>query len=363
MEIEAPERFKHVRGICSMLHGRGYDAYLVGGCVRDLMLGKRPKDIDIVTNADPDTVESIFTGVVERVLTVGKSFGVVKVVVNKDEEYEIATYRKDIGEGRRPDTVEFTDLATDIQRRDFTINGLVYDINKAEIIDYCGGMEDIKNETIQTIGNAEDRFREDPLRKLRALRFASRIGFGIMLSTVEAIIKDPSLPGVSPERIRDEFLKSIEGAIELKTYFHALRETGMEMNIFGSKFYIRPETRNKHVLLASLLSNKTHGAAELILRNNCYTLEEVNKVSFLISLKYLNNSNAYRLKKRQKAIGVTDEEVREYTSIIATKRYEKFISYQPTVDIQALMEQGFEGKELGDEIAKRESLSFACWKH
>ena len=166
--------------------------YIVGGAVRDAILGKSPKDYDMATNAKPDEVLAIAKQGGYKTLEIGKSFGVV--VVNG---HEIATFRKDIGKGRRPDAVDFTDIQGDIKRRDLTINALFYDIGREEIVDLVGGLEDLKKKLVKTVGQAELRFDEDPLRKLRALRFNAALGGTMHADTFAALKKNPSLNGVS----------------------------------------------------------------------------------------------------------------------------------------------------------------------
>jgi poly(A) polymerase len=179
---------------------------LVGGCVRDRLLGIRPKDFDIATDAPPQRVETYFPGA----LLVGAHFGVVRVKAG-GAEVEVATFRSEgaYSNGRRPDEVRFeTEPALDAQRRDFTINGLMEDPLSGEILDYVGGRADLAAKTIRAIGDAGQRFHEDHLRMLRAVRFAARLGFEIVGKTREAIREQAEfVRGVSAERVRDELLR------------------------------------------------------------------------------------------------------------------------------------------------------------
>ena len=160
----------------------------------------------LATDAKPEEVLKICRKRWFKSLELGKAFGVVVI-----GGHEIATFRKDIGKGRRPDAVDYTDIEGDVKRRDLTINALFYDIGREEIVDLVGGIKDLKKKQIHAVGTAEERFDEDPLRKLRALRFTASIG-GRVRDTLMALKKDPSLKGVSAERIRDEFVKSIKKA-------------------------------------------------------------------------------------------------------------------------------------------------------
>ena len=202
---------KDVKLILDLLEEKGYEAYAVGGCVRDTLLGKKPKDWDICTNAKPNEVMSVFGGF--QIIETGLQHGTVTVVVNS-EGYEITTYRIDgeYSDGRHPDAVEYTtNLAEDLSRRDFTINAMAYS-EKEGIVDLFGGIEDLKSGKIKCVGVAKDRFNEDALRILRALRFASVLGFTIEKETKDAIFElYTNLDIIAAERINVEFSKMILG--------------------------------------------------------------------------------------------------------------------------------------------------------
>ena len=187
------------------LRAQNYNAYFAGGCVRDLVMKQDPKDYDIATSATPDEVARIFPKCVE----VGKEFGVMLVVKGK-QHFEVATFRREgpYRDGRHPDGISFTTPAEDAKRRDFTVNGLFYDPIKQSIIDYVHGVNDIRAKTIRTIGEPEDRFEEDRLRLLRAIRFASNLGFHVEPRTWLAMTRlAKKIHSVSQERIRDELVK------------------------------------------------------------------------------------------------------------------------------------------------------------
>jgi poly(A) polymerase len=214
--------------ICSALRGAGYQAYLVGGCVRDILLGRAPADYDVATDATPDRVEEIFP----NSLTVGAQFGVVVVIAESSEvnnlQVEVATFRSDVGysDGRHPDAVLYTkSTEEDVKRRDFTINGLLLDPKTNEVLDYVGGRDDLHAGIIRAIGQPEARFREDKLRMLRAVRFAARFGYTIEPETCGAIQRlAPEVVQVSAERLRDELTKLLtEGSA--RRGFELLDET------------------------------------------------------------------------------------------------------------------------------------------
>jgi len=202
--------------IVRTLHDAGHQAYLVGGCVRDLLTGREPADYDITTDATPNEVMRVFPDT----YAVGAQFGVVLVPMpeeasgnGKNLTVEVATFRSDIGysDGRHPDEVRFSkDPREDVERRDFTINGLLLDPLKDEVLDFVGGRADIAAKIVRTIGSAERRFAEDKLRMLRAVRFASRFGYTIEPATFAAIRKlAREIRQVSRERVRDELTKML----------------------------------------------------------------------------------------------------------------------------------------------------------
>jgi poly(A) polymerase len=191
--------------LAKRLKKRGHEALFAGGCVRDRLLGHEPKDYDIATSALPSEVLGIFPGSNE----VGAHFGVV-IAKHGGHHIEIATFRTDgsYRDGRRPESVTFSNPVEDAQRRDFTINGLFEVPETGEVIDHVGGMADLKAAVIRAIGEPRERFEEDGLRLLRAVRFAARMGFSIEPKT-DAALREcaPLLGRISPERIRDEFSK------------------------------------------------------------------------------------------------------------------------------------------------------------
>ena len=207
--------------IVKTLRQRGFQAYLVGGCVRDLLLGREPKDYDVATDATPEQVMRIFP----ETYAVGAQFGVVLVplpeadraglqeTASKTCAVEVATFRSDIGysDGRHPDEVRFSKTPEgDVARRDFTINGMLLDPVGGEVLDFVGGREDLRTGIIRTIGDAERRFGEDKLRMLRAVRFAARFEYAIEPATFAAMQKlAHEIEVVSRERIRDELTRML----------------------------------------------------------------------------------------------------------------------------------------------------------
>ena len=213
------------RHVAGRLRAAGYQAYLVGGCVRDLLLGCQPKDFDVSTDAPPERILELFPGSDQ----VGAHFGVV-LVKGVGEHVEVATFRSDRHyiDGRRPVGVRFeTDARQDVLRRDFTINGLMMDTETGEVLDFVGGRADLKQRLVRAIGDPEARFREDHLRLLRAVRFAARLGFAIEPATLAAIRRHHSaIAKVSAERVRDELSRMLtEGGARYG--FELLDATGL----------------------------------------------------------------------------------------------------------------------------------------
>lgn len=201
---------QEVIDIITKIEDNGYEAYMVGGCVRDLIMGNTPDDYDICSSALPEQTMEIFKG--EGMVTAGLKHGTVGII-RKKNVYEITTYRLDgeYTDGRHPDSVAFTDkLGEDLLRRDFTINAMAYN-PKTGIVDMYGGREDIEKGIIKCVGNPEERFSEDALRILRAVRFAARFGFCVEDATKSAMHKlYPTIEKVSAERVTTEFVKTLQ---------------------------------------------------------------------------------------------------------------------------------------------------------
>mgnify|MGYP003423615539 FL=1 len=261
--------------------------YIVGGAVRDALLGKIPKDIDVVTDALPNEVENLLTAENIYNFPSGKNFGIISAVIN-DETYEIATFRSDnytdSADGRRPDSITFASMEDDAKRRDFTINALYYDIDEKKVIDLVGGVEDLKNKKIKPVGNAHDRFTEDRLRTLRALRFAHRFGSTLDKETIDAIIHFKDLPGVSSERIRDEFIKSLHSSQKPEEFLEQFLKLGLGPRVFGNiKLDTRhvSELRHPVLVLAKLLWNNDVISIQNSLINFKTPKNEIDGVLFL----------------------------------------------------------------------------------
>lgn len=211
-QFEIPDDNIHCGGVevVGALQDAGYQAFWVGGCVRNLFLGEALKDIDIATDATPEQVLAIFP----KAALVGASFGVVMVRQRKCS-YEVATFRSESGYGdcRRPDEVRFGTLEEDFRRRDFTVNAMYYDPVNEHLYDPAGGQEDLKAKRLRTVGKPEERFGEDALRLMRAVRFSHRYRLALSKATRAALITQlPLLIHISRERIRDELFAMLQAA-------------------------------------------------------------------------------------------------------------------------------------------------------
>ena len=203
--VKLPSMEKTAREVAARLRERGHIAYFAGGCVRDMVRGLTPKDYDIATDARPEVVQKIFP----RTYAVGVHFGVI-IVLENDFQFEVATFRSDEAyvDGRHPSAVRFSSPEEDAKRRDFTINGMFYDPVAEEVIDFVGGRADIAARMVRAIGEPAQRFAEDRLRMLRAVRFATALDYKIDSQTWDALLASaPSINQISAERIRDELVR------------------------------------------------------------------------------------------------------------------------------------------------------------
>ena len=333
----------------------GKKLYVVGGAVRDAILGKSPKDFDLATDAKPEEVEKIAkdNGISSKPL--GKAFGVVSLFIN-NEEYEIATFRKDIGKGRRPSSVDYTDIHGDVKRRDLTVNALFYDIDRKEIVDLVGGIEDLKKKNIRTVGKAKERFDEDPLRKLRALRFWTRLGGKLDKELLDALQNDPSLRGVSTERIRDEFLKSIKSSKNTKEYMEMCDKIGFTSQILPnlkvSKPY--PKTNDYILFLAWVLRKNSPVVLSKILNKINYTNDERDEIVYLNTLQDFKPENVLVYKKGQRK--AEDSRIITFGKMIG-KDFTKFVKFKTSVTGKDVPSD-IKGPEIGLWIASKEKENY-----
>lgn len=262
--------------IIETLRAAGHVALLAGGCVRDALLGRTPKDYDVVTDALPARVAELF----RRTEQVGAKFGVVLVHLG-EAAIEVATFRSDgsYSDGRHPDAVVFGNQVDDAKRRDFTINGMFYDVLEDRVIDHVGGRHDLEGKVVRAIGDPDRRFEEDHLRMLRAVRFAARLGFAIEADTLGAIRRHAHrLPTISTERIREECrlilthpTRAVGWELMVSTgladhWLHGVRFSRERSEQIAAHLEALPRRAGFAVVLAVLLGQSSPKAAEALCR-------------------------------------------------------------------------------------------------
>ena len=334
----------------------GKKLYIVGGAVRDAILGKSPKDFDLATDAKPEETMKIGKdGGFKTSQDVGTGMGLGIVIVGG---HEVATFRKDIGKGRRPDSVEYTDIEGDVKRRDLTINALFYDIERKEIVDLVGGIADLKKKNIRTVGNAVERFDEDPLRKLRALRFQSRMGGSLDKELLDALQKDPSLKSLPAERIRDEFVKSLKTSKDTKKYMELCDKIGFTSQILPNLKINKPyiKTTDYIVFLSVLLKKNSPSLLGKLLNKLSYTNAEKNDIVFLVSLQYFKPEEVGVYKKLQQKTSLSDNQIVDFGKSIG-KDMKKFVSFKLSVGGNDVPSD-IKGAEIGLWIKNKERENF-----
>lgn len=353
----------------------GKEIYVVGGAVRDFRKGVEPKDYDLVTNALPEESKQILKGF--RVSDEqGKNFGVLRVYTESEPEgYEIASFRKDIAKGRDtkgdeqkvemgPDVT----IEDDVMRRDLTMNALFYDIAKKEIVDLVGGMDDISGNKIRAVGDASQRFIEDRLRIMRVFRFAARTNGIIEEKTADAIRKDNRLRDIGPtddvsqERIWEEMVKAWKQAKDYTQYLSYFKEFDMWNQIFpGVKISDPVYSADFSVVIASLLrDNPSTYLDKKLVQDFKIDTSLAKKIVFLISLRDFDAENVLDYWKKKQSSGISDQTILEWLTKTAVERQDviKFVDWKPSVKSEELINKGFTGKSLGEEIRRLEIQNF-----
>lgn len=239
--LNPSEQRRFAAEVVEKLTARGFTAYWAGGCVRDLLMQRMPKDYDVATSARPDEIRQTFGH--RRTLAIGAAFGVITVLGPEGAgQVEVATFRQDASysDGRHPDAVSFSTPEEDARRRDFTINGMFLDPTSGHVVDYVGGREDLQRKVIRAIGDPAERFTEDKLRMLRAVRFAATLGFDLSADTRSAIQHmAPQIAVVSAERIAAE-MRLILTASDKAAAARELRSTGLLEVLLPEVFHLPP---------------------------------------------------------------------------------------------------------------------------
>jgi tRNA nucleotidyltransferase/poly(A) polymerase len=364
LDIPIPEDLKAIH---RQMKSAGMQLFLVGGAVRDALMNKVPKDYDVATDATPEAVIELLQQDPElRIDLTGKAFGVVRVKTPAGEEYEIATFRKDIGKGRRPDAVEFTTIEDDVKRRDLTINALFYDMDTGEVVDYVGGIDDIKNGVIRAVGDPATRFDEDKLRILRTVRFAGRTGSDLDPATRDAILADNDLNEVSVERITEEFIKGIRSAQDITHFLSLLRDLGLFQQVLpGLKVDLTAGKTKDHVVqIAAMLANNDPNTVKAQLRKMKYSGADADAIKLLLDLQSLSRANAAKLKKEFRRIRLSPERIVGFAKLvdsISPKKAQGFISFAqspPAANPRDLMAKGLKGPDVGKAMADAEGDAY-----
>ena len=356
--------------IYDLMKQAGKQLYIVGGAVRDTILGKAPKDYDLATDARPEEVMEVLRSDQNLKLDLtGKMFGVVRAWTPEGNEYEIATFRKDIGKGRRPDSVEFTTIEQDVTRRDLTINALFYDMDTGEVVDYVGGLADLGSGIVRAVGDPAERFDEDKLRILRALRFAARMDSELDAETKQAILNDNDLwsdPDMSGERITEEFVKGIKSAVKPEYYMGLVKETGLFPQIFRG-LNVDPSravaSNSVPVQLAFVLNGNDPKQLTKALDKMRYDRRTIDVVKFLLALSDIDHTTAISLKKEFRRIGSPSDVVEEFATYGAlpgniSSAFLEFATLPPAANPQELMAQGLKGPDIGRAMAAAEQQAY-----
>ena len=387
MEINLP---KYVKFIIDKIDEYGYEAFIVGGCVRDYILGIEPNDYDITTNANPNTIIDIFKGF--KIIKTGIKHGTVGILIDKNI-YEITTYRieSEYECNRRPKSVEFTsNIVDDLKRRDFTINAMAYN-DKKGLIDKFGGALDLKNKVIKTVGNPDKRFNEDGLRIIRAIRFSAKLGFNIEEKTLNSIYKNYHIvKNISVERITEEVNKIIISEnpqnIILLYKVRIFKALGISYN-FDNNEYLDLEKQLKIIRLIDELdykllmlqyiinlkikdykqddyivnilkySNKTKSSINSLMEYMFINENNLNRVDIKYILNKIGHSTFKRILNLKsiyysKVLNETDKNIEEYIKIIddIINNKECYTIKDLKLDGNDLKEIGYKGYEIGQSL-------------
>jgi len=362
-----------VKDLHKLFKASGKKLYLVGGAVRDFLTGDKPKDFDLATDALPDEVLGIISDKYRTNLQ-GKAFGVV-VAYTKDqpEGLEIATFREDTSKGRNPEVKLGVTIDQDVKRRDISFNGLFFDLDTNEIVDLVGGQQDLKDGVTRMIGDPTERFEEDSLRILRAFRFASRYGHPLHKDTEAAIAKRNQLENIDPEsgemkrisqeRVIEEMKKAWKQAKDYNSYLAFFTKFDMWGQVFPGVDINTDlvDTKDFVVVFTNLFKNEDTNRLETKLVQEFRIEQEITKkIVFLLELSKMKAEDALDLFRKRQQCAITDATILEWLRASNSKSdmLVKFVGYKPTVSSKELMEQGFSGKELGEEIKRLEIEKF-----
>lgn len=349
-----------IRVLSNLFKSNNHNLFLVGGAVRDVLLNKLPKDFDVATDANPDEIQKILIDAGIKQQSQGVDFGVI--VAKMSEDIEIATFRTD----ESNDSGEMKDISVkfgatieeDVKRRDLTINGLFFDISNKQIIDLIGGIDDLKNGIIRTIGKPEDRFKEDNLRKLRAIRFASRLGFKLDKDLLKSIKKDPSL-NVSSHRVVNELKNSFDRTKSKRHLIELLIDTDLTDVIFQNTFMIKAFDNFEDLSFAEFIflfvQDFDKKTIEQTLKEHDFSSNVIDTCLFLKQLDLDLKSNTAidpnMFFKSVKRLGINNISLQFFQDF--DDKIDWLLSFKPDKElVQKLMAAGFTGKALGVELER-----------
>jgi len=362
----------------------GKKLYVVGGAVRDFYQKVNPHDIDLVTDALPEESKQILRGKFNVSDEQGKNFGVLRIYTKSEPlGYELATFRKDISKGRdtkgdapKVEIGKHITIEDDVKRRDLTQNALFYDIDKEEIVDLVGGIEDIDRNVISAVGEASERFLEDRLRILRTFRFASRNHSEISKNTIDAIMKDKRLRNistiddVSQERIVEEFNKAVEWASDhnkieaLDYYLEMLEKYGMFEEMFPNLNINTDgiDSFNSKVIFTLLFRDNTVNTLRIKLKKCKFPNLIADTVCFLLRLKneIKDVNNVHDLYKEKVRIHLDNDTIEEFADLydFNDNYLQAFLKFQPKIDTAKIISMGFKGPEISAEVKRKEIEEF-----
>lgn len=354
----------------------GKELFVVGGAVRDAYSGKEIKDYDLATDATPEEIAQILPQASKEEISLnngkppkgkyvfieaGNIFPVVHLVTSQGGRYEIATFREDLSSdelgGHRKPKTKVSTIDQDVKRRDLTVNALFYDLNTKEIVDLVGGISDIENSRVRTVGDPSSRFAENEIRKLRALRFAARMGSELDEEIKNSLREDPSLETEAQEAIQAEFLKGLQQASSVRYYMAMIFEYNLDNWVFkglqvDSKFII--EERDPSLLIASLARNSNQKNLRDTLKQQLkYPDSLARRVVFFVMFQNFTPEKIMFFYKMNTSVSkISEKDLLRAAEIMGynKKMVSAFYRFEPIADAQSLMSQGFKKQELGKEM-------------